>query len=1159
MSSISYGLTPAEAENLLPANGIVGDYYYRYSEAMQGWYVNAVDTTKTSYGAVPSSYSNVPVVGMEECYKGCTNAVALPQLPDKVIDIENCFRDCTSLSGDYVIPRTVTTYNNAFKNANVARAVIASSNGTIVEYLDTAIYSSTDELNALFDYDAKTASSSGDAILADSGTTVEDTTGPVFNMASVLRSIASSSFIIDASYSDAESAVVSVQWSFDGKTWNSMADCVQPAGDSDIYLRGTNSVGLKTDVNIGPIYGNILSIATEPAISAKDGTVYAEYNGAGWEINIGGSTYTAFTKTQELNLDSTTIFKSSQNGVNIYIVCANLYESVVEVQSVLSTSLMSLGASLQSATTVTVGSYIYTLEDGGWSVSLSSAASYPYTEITSPYDGYDVVSVNGLFADDLEIKIAPVIPSTVTNVGNLFANCVALEGAVEYYGTPTVYEGAFVSAGRDTEKGIALKCNASVLSSLIGTKGDGKVRAFDTTAPVVSAPTYVGVIENGSVSTYAELTATDSQSGIKAITYAVNNGVSKTYTERVKVSNGDKIVITAENTDGVKGSNVGIVKALATTPPVFPTETIEYSLIEGIKRAVISYDVPSSAKLYYSIDADDFVEVTEKVYCNNNVKITLKYVSTTGTYIKSKIITYDTSNPDAPSIRKTYYSSAKKYTVTITLPTTASSVAKLMYRLGNSASWVTASNSPITITSTGGIEIGAKTSDGYDSSIATLDLPTVDTTAPNTLSIKTRLKTRSGSKRMQVGIYAKDSDSDIDYIEYKVVKTSDADDDDNDDSDWDWDDNDDDDDDDDDWDKYDDLFYVRNGYTVVARAYNDFGLYKTVSKDIEYYALAPLTPILTSTHEQDTNKYTVTLTRKLGSNEDSEDSDSIVYKLADGSWVTYSTPFSALGGVLISYKVRACLDSTVGTTTLDFIDVNPPTKPTMTSESYKEGSDGMVRVTVKATSTKTSYCEYSTNGTDYQRYTVPFSCTTDANVYARAVGLNGKMSEVTTLTTRYIAPELKVPVITITDNGDGTGAVDISKTDTSTEGDIMYKTSDPVNGSEWAYFNSQLSFDRGITVYAKVTSGNSESKEVNSVVNVAPKFVPAESRTSMVFGISQLDGSVQLLVPAIFDVSIKVNGEAKEGTSTNTGINIYSSVLVSDADKLSYELSLKGE
>ena len=87
---------------------IVGDYEYTVTGSATGHdnvSAKVVDKTKSSYGTITSPFSHdgtdYVITSLKECYRGCTNITAIPQMDfsdsGPNVEIDYCFYGCTSL------------------------------------------------------------------------------------------------------------------------------------------------------------------------------------------------------------------------------------------------------------------------------------------------------------------------------------------------------------------------------------------------------------------------------------------------------------------------------------------------------------------------------------------------------------------------------------------------------------------------------------------------------------------------------------------------------------------------------------------------------------------------------------------------------------------------------------------------------------------------------------------------------------------------------------------------------------------------------------------------------------------------------------------------------------------------------------------------------
>ena len=106
---------------------VYGDYEYRYNfnrttsswsenESQNGWGVSAINTSKTSYGAVLNSVNGVPVVNLTYAFYGCTQLIDTPDLSHctNVTNMKHTFGSCRALQSITNIPSSVINMESTF-------------------------------------------------------------------------------------------------------------------------------------------------------------------------------------------------------------------------------------------------------------------------------------------------------------------------------------------------------------------------------------------------------------------------------------------------------------------------------------------------------------------------------------------------------------------------------------------------------------------------------------------------------------------------------------------------------------------------------------------------------------------------------------------------------------------------------------------------------------------------------------------------------------------------------------------------------------------------------------------------------------------------------------------------------------------------------------
>lgn len=84
-----------------------GDYEYTLDvdlDGAVGWGVKVIDKAKEEYGPIANSIKGIPVISMNETFKGCENLDIAPQIPNSVKHMISTFEGCISLESPPEIP-----------------------------------------------------------------------------------------------------------------------------------------------------------------------------------------------------------------------------------------------------------------------------------------------------------------------------------------------------------------------------------------------------------------------------------------------------------------------------------------------------------------------------------------------------------------------------------------------------------------------------------------------------------------------------------------------------------------------------------------------------------------------------------------------------------------------------------------------------------------------------------------------------------------------------------------------------------------------------------------------------------------------------------------------------------------------------------------------
>lgn len=118
----------------VPVDGdtfVLGDYEYRYGATpnvsgaiyswlndseQDGWGVRVLDRTKSTYGEILPSISNVPITSLNNTFCLCSDLTSSPIIPDSVTEMNNTFQYCHKLTIAPKIPSGVTDMYMSFES-----------------------------------------------------------------------------------------------------------------------------------------------------------------------------------------------------------------------------------------------------------------------------------------------------------------------------------------------------------------------------------------------------------------------------------------------------------------------------------------------------------------------------------------------------------------------------------------------------------------------------------------------------------------------------------------------------------------------------------------------------------------------------------------------------------------------------------------------------------------------------------------------------------------------------------------------------------------------------------------------------------------------------------------------------------------------------------
>ena len=81
-----------------------------------GWGVKVLDDTKDTYSDILEIINNGDILHLESTFRGCTNLVIAPEIPDSVITMKYTFIFCENLVEAPIIPDSVTDISGTFIN-----------------------------------------------------------------------------------------------------------------------------------------------------------------------------------------------------------------------------------------------------------------------------------------------------------------------------------------------------------------------------------------------------------------------------------------------------------------------------------------------------------------------------------------------------------------------------------------------------------------------------------------------------------------------------------------------------------------------------------------------------------------------------------------------------------------------------------------------------------------------------------------------------------------------------------------------------------------------------------------------------------------------------------------------------------------------------------
>lgn len=196
----------------------------------------------------------------------------------------------------------------------------------------------------------------------------------------------------------------------------------------------TAMAGSGATIKLGETFYNIdsakLSTARDSFISHL-GTIA----GNGKKVTIGETEYGLdSTKLSATVSDMNTALIRLKNAGVVVLIPEGATYTVAATGKVLGPD-NAFPATVKTGDIYTYGDYKYTYStsDAGWKVEINTDVTdknrTSYGQILENINGVDVTSVNSTFYGCTALKVAPVIPASVKDIGGVFMNCTALTTA----------------------------------------------------------------------------------------------------------------------------------------------------------------------------------------------------------------------------------------------------------------------------------------------------------------------------------------------------------------------------------------------------------------------------------------------------------------------------------------------------------------------------------------------------------------------------------------------------------------------------------------------------------------------------------------------------------------------------------------------------------
>ncbi|WP_344066013.1 OmpL47-type beta-barrel domain-containing protein [Microbacterium pumilum] len=694
-----------------------------------------------------------------------------------------------------------------------------------------------------------------------------------------------------------------------------------------------------------------------------------------------------------------------------------------------------------------------------------------------------------------------------------------------------------VNGGANTPYTGAFEVAANATITFAGTDKAGNVEQaksatvtfapVDSTPPVVNGTTTPGT-PNGANGWFTSpvtltLTATDTQSGIEAITYRAGSGAFTTYSGPIAVPVGTTVYTfrAADGKGNVSGFKTITVKRDEDAPAATSTAAAVNTTSSKVTLAATDA-VSGVASITYRVDSGSWKTYTAPFTITGAGVHTVEYSATdtagnAGAVKTSQVLVGPDTSAPLLSVATTPVSPNGAngwFTGTVTVAATAtdvSGVARTEYRIGTGA-W-TVYTAPISAPA-GTTTYGFRSTDtkGNVSAIKTITVKR-DTTAPVTTATFNDLDGAS-SAPVKVTLTRTDTPSGVGSTWYQVDGGT--------------------------WTQYSAAFYVDGaGDRVVTFASTDLAGNTEAVKTVTVRIASPDTtaPVLSVTTTPDAptglnSWFTGTVSLKATATDPTVPGaatsglKSVAYKIGTGTWTVYTAPLTAPSGTT-TYSFRAT-DKAGNIAATQTVVIKRDIVVPVATASFTNGGVGTVPVTLTATDATSGVGQivYSLDQGPWITYTgaIPVTGAGSHSLYYSAIDNAGNTSATKTATITVVAPDTTGPTVSAVispaaptgSNGwyKGTAAVTLAITATDPSG--VASREYQVNGGAWKPYTVAISVPAGqITWTYRATDIKGNVSQVKTIVTKRDTASPV---TAAAFTNSQV-GTVPVTLTATDPVS----------------------------------------